>query len=63
VDAGTVDGSKSGAHLVKMSLYKVVLSARSSLWLIPVLCVLLGAMVSFATIALDRANDYELVPP
>jgi uncharacterized membrane protein len=62
VDAGTVDGSKSGAHLVKMSLYKVVLSARSSLWLIPVLCVLLGAMVSFATIALDRANDYELVP-
>lgn len=45
-----------------MSLYKVLTNVRSSLWLVPVLCVLLGAAVSFATIALDRANDYELVP-
>lgn len=45
-----------------MSLYKLLTNVRSSLWLVPVLCVLLGAAVSFATIALDRANDYELVP-
>jgi len=29
---------------------------------VPVLCVLLGAMLSFATIAVDRANDYQLIP-
>jgi uncharacterized membrane protein len=30
---------------------------------VPVLCVLAGAMLSFATIALDRSFDYEAVPP
>jgi uncharacterized membrane protein len=35
----------------------------TSLWLIPVLCVLIGALISFAAIALDRANDYQLIPP
>ena len=28
----------------------------------PVLCVLLGAALSFGTIAIDRAFDYDLVP-
>ncbi len=35
---------------------------RSSLWLIPVLCVLAGAAISFGTIAVDRATQYELIP-
>lgn len=48
---------------MKMSLYKFYTNVRSSLWLIPVLCVLVGAVISFATIAIDRANDYQLVPP
>ncbi len=48
---------------MKMSLYKMWTSIRSSLWLVPVLCVLIGALISFATIAVDRANDYQLVPP
>lgn len=47
---------------MKMSLYKVSVTLRASLWLVPVLCVVLGAIVSFATIAVDRATDYKLVP-
>lgn len=41
---------------------RLLVSAWTGLWFIPVLCVLIGAMVSFATLALDRANDYSLVP-
>src|SRR4051794_14431117 len=35
---------------------------RSSLWFIPVACVLAGATLSFGTIWLDKAADFELVP-
>ena len=35
---------------------------QSSLWFVPVLCVLAGAAISFGTIALDRALNYEAVP-
>ena len=35
---------------------------QSSLWFVPVLCVLAAAAMSFATIALDRAFDYEAIP-
>jgi uncharacterized membrane protein len=35
---------------------------QSSLWFVPVLCVLAGAAISFATIALDRAFGYEAIP-
>jgi uncharacterized membrane protein len=35
---------------------------RSSLWFIPVLCVLAGVTVSIGTIAIDRWFDYELLP-
>ena len=48
---------------MRMWLYKLYQSVGTSLWLIPVLCVLIGALISFATIALDRANDYQLIPP
>lgn len=36
---------------------------RSSLWFVPVLCVVGGAVLSFAALALDRAFDYEAIPP
>ena len=45
-----------------MTLYKLSTNVRSSLWLVPVLCVVLGGVLSFATIALDRAYDYQLIP-
>src|ERR1700710_121696 len=47
---------------MRMTLYKAYTNVRSSLWLIPVLCVLAGAAISFATIAVDRATDYDLIP-
>jgi uncharacterized membrane protein len=34
----------------------------SSLWFIPVVCVLVGVCCSVATIAIDRTNDYNLIP-
>src|SRR3954452_20285105 len=35
---------------------------RTSLWFVPVVCVLAGVALSFGTIAIDRASDYTLVP-
>lgn len=45
-----------------MRVSRLVINLRSSLWFVPVLCVLLGSVLSFATIALDRAFDYEAIP-
>jgi uncharacterized membrane protein len=41
---------------------RLIKSVGQSLWFVPVVCVLLGAMLSFATIAVDRSFDYELIP-
>ena len=41
---------------------KLFIHLKSSLWFIPVLCVLAGAALSFATIAIDRYFDYEALP-
>jgi uncharacterized membrane protein len=43
-------------------LRKLTVSVGSSLWFVPVLCVLAGAAVSFGTLALDRAFDYQAIP-
>ncbi len=45
-----------------MAFRRLLIHLRSSLWFVPVLCVLAGVAVSFATIALDRAFDYEAIP-
>ncbi len=37
-------------------------SVRSSLWFIPVMCVLGGVLVSIGTIAVDRAAGFGLIP-
>jgi len=37
-------------------------SVRSSLWFIPVMCVLGGVLLSIGTIAVDRAAGFELIP-
>ena len=34
----------------------------SSLWFVPVVCVLAGVAISFGTISLDRAFDYHAIP-
>jgi uncharacterized membrane protein len=45
-----------------MARWRLLVHLRSSLWFVPVLCVLAGAAISFGTIALDRAFDYEAAP-
>ena len=47
---------------MQVNVEKQFRNVLTSLWLIPVVCVLLGMILSFATIAIDRAWDYELVP-
>ena len=47
---------------MKMSAYKVYIHVRASLWLIPVLCVLLGVGFSLACLAVDHSYDYKLIP-
>ena len=37
-------------------------NVRRSLWFIPVVCVMAGLVLSFVTIAVDRAFDYQLIP-
>lgn len=45
-----------------MQAKKHLQDVATSLWLIPVLCVVIGIVISFATIAIDRAYDYKLLP-
>ena len=45
-----------------MRLARLLLHVSSSLWFVPVLCVLAGAAISFGTIALDRYFDYQAIP-
>ena len=45
-----------------MRLSKLLIHLKSSLWFVPVLCVLAGAVLSFGTIAVDRSFDYEALP-
>ncbi len=41
---------------------KLFIHLKSSLWFVPVLCVLAGGTLSLGTIAVDRYFDYEAVP-
>jgi uncharacterized membrane protein len=43
-------------------LSRVYSHIRTSLWFVPVMCVLGGVVLSFVTIAIDRAFDYKLIP-
>jgi uncharacterized membrane protein len=45
-----------------METRRVVRRVGSSLWFVPVVCVLVGLCCSIVTIAVDRANDYNLIP-
>jgi uncharacterized membrane protein len=45
-----------------MARWRILMHLRGSLWFVPVLCVLVGAAISFTTIALDRLFDYGALP-
>jgi uncharacterized membrane protein len=42
--------------------HRLLIHLRSSLWFVPVVCVLAGAAASFGAIWIDKASDFELVP-
>ena len=48
------------ARSVNVSRLRLIV--KSGLWFIPVLCVVVGALISFGTIAVDRAFDYAAIP-
>jgi uncharacterized membrane protein len=41
---------------------KFAASVGSSLWFVPVMCVLVGVVISSVTITVDRAFDYQALP-
>jgi hypothetical protein len=43
-------------------MFRVVDRVRSSLWFIPVLCVLAGVALSFTTLWIDDVFDHQLIP-
>ena len=45
-----------------MQLSKFLIHVKSSLWFVPVLCVLAGVLLSLGTIAIDRYFEYEALP-
>jgi uncharacterized membrane protein len=45
-----------------MRLFRLRYAIRSSLWLVPLLCLLAGALLVTGTLALDRQSGYRLVP-
>jgi uncharacterized membrane protein len=45
-----------------MKVYKLMLSIRNSLWVVPVAFVLGGVALALITITIDRHYDYKLIP-
>nr|MBA3851619.1 DUF2254 domain-containing protein [Chloroflexota bacterium] len=45
-----------------MTLSRLFINLKSSLWFVPVVCVVAGAVLSFGTILLDRHFDYQAIP-
>ena len=45
-----------------MTLFRIRAYLRTSVWLVPVMCVLGGVMLSFGTIAIDRITEFDLIP-
>ena len=45
-----------------MRLFRLMSSVRSSIWFVPVVCVLAGLLLSMATIAIDASQDFKMIP-
>src|SRR3954453_5276518 len=48
--------------MVGMRRRRLLTHVQSSLWFIPVLCVIAGIVVAFGAIAVDRAFAYQAIP-
>src|SRR3954452_20638271 len=51
-----------GAGLQRMSMLRLQRFVRSSMWLLPIGCLIAGAVLAVGTLAVDRATGYGLVP-
>jgi uncharacterized membrane protein len=52
-----------GGHApVPVNRFRLQANLRTSVWFVPVICVLGGVLLSIATIAIDRITNFELVP-
>src|SRR4029453_2749149 len=58
----TIRRGTPGYNASPMRFRRLLMHLSGSLWLVPVLCVIAGAAISFGTIALDRLFDYSAVP-
>jgi len=45
-----------------MRMFRLFDHVRTSLWFVPVMCVAAGVALSFCTVAVDRSQNFELVP-
>jgi uncharacterized membrane protein len=45
-----------------MNMLRLQRFVRSSMWLLPIVCLIAGALIGLGTLAVDRATDYGLVP-
>lgn len=43
-------------------MFRIVNHIRTSIWFVPVMCVVGGVILSLLTLAIDGAADYELIP-
>jgi uncharacterized membrane protein len=59
--AGQLHDPRYAAEIPSMTIAKLIRFIGSSLWFIPVVCVLAGAALSFGTIAVDRYFNYEAI--
>jgi uncharacterized membrane protein len=49
-------------YVAAMKAFRLLDHIRTSLWFVPTVCVLAGVVLSLVTVAIDRGNDYELIP-
>jgi uncharacterized membrane protein len=45
-----------------MNMLRLQRFVRSSMWLLPIACLIAGALIGLGTLAVDRATDYGVVP-
>ena len=48
--------------LGRVSVYRVTSHVRSGLWLVPVMCVVAGVVLSYVTLWIDGQFEYTLIP-
>jgi len=53
---------RRGRRSTAMTTLRLQRFVRSSMWLVPMVCLIAGLALAVGTLALDRMTDYQLVP-